>query len=108
MEEPNMNRLFAVAFSALLVGSSGVYANDGKQLYNDFRCIACHGTDGKGNGANVKVAKPIAGNQSQATYDTVMKVINGGSLAHSPGSCDAVPTNEQLTAISHYVASLPK
>jgi mono/diheme cytochrome c family protein len=108
MEESNMNRLFAVAFGALLVGSSGVYANDGKQLYDDFRCIGCHGTDGKGSGASFKVAKPIAGNQSQATYDSIMKVISGGSLAHSPGSCDVAPTKEQLTAISDYVASLPK
>jgi mono/diheme cytochrome c family protein len=78
------------------------------QLYDDFRCIACHGTDGKGTAAHVKGAKPIAGNQSQATYNTVMKVISGGSLAHSPGSCDVAPTKEQLTAISDYVASLPK
>lgn len=103
-----MNRLFAVAFGALLVGSSGVYANDGKQLYDDFRCIGCHGTDGKGNGANFKVTKQIAGLQSQVTYDSIMKVISGGSLAHSPGSCDVAPTKDQLKAISDYVASLPK
>lgn len=103
-----MKRLFAVAFSTGLVCASGVYANEGKQLYDDFRCTGCHGTDGKGTGANVKAVKPIAGMQSQVTYDSIMKIISGGSPTHSSGSCDAVPTKDQLKAISDYVASLPK
>jgi mono/diheme cytochrome c family protein len=108
MEEINMNRLFAVAFSTGLVCTSGVYANEGKQLYDDFRCTGCHGTDGKGHGANFKVAKPIAGTQSQVTYDSIMKIISGGSSAHAQGSCDVVPSKEQVRAIADYVASLPK
>lgn len=103
-----MKRLFAVAFSIGLICTSSVFANEGKQLYDDFRCTGCHGTDGKGSGANFKVAKSIAGTQSQVTYDSIMKIISGGSPAHAPGSCDVVPTKDQVRAISDYVASLPK
>lgn len=104
-----MKRLwFTVALTAGLICSTGAYANDGRQLYDDFRCTGCHGTDGKGSGANIKGNKPIAGTQSHVTYASIMTMISGGSAAHSPGSCDVVPSKEQVKAISEYVASLPK
>lgn len=91
-----------------LMSTGFVYANDGKQLYSDFRCTGCHGFDGKGAGANVKGAKPIAGMQSHLTYESITKMASGASPNHSPGSCDAIPTQEEVRAIADYVASLPK
>ncbi len=103
-----MKRLFAVVLTIGLICSTGVYANDGKQFYNDFRCAGCHGTDGKGAGANAKGNKPIAGIQSHVTHESIMKAISGSSATHPPDSCNAVPTEEQVKAIADYVASLPK
>ena len=57
-----MIRIFAVAtLVAGLCSTGNVFANDGKQLYDDFRCTGCHGLDGKGTGANVKGLKPRVG-----------------------------------------------
>jgi mono/diheme cytochrome c family protein len=108
-----MKTLFVALMTTGLVCAGGAIASDGKQLYDDFRCIGCHGHDGKGAGTSTKykAAKPIAGMSSQVAYDSIMKMISGGVAApsHNPdGSCDAPPTQEQVKAISEYVASLPK
>ena len=103
-----MKRMLAALLVFGLVGTDGAIANEGKQLYDDFRCIACHGRDGKGTGATVKAAKPIAGMQSAATYESIMKMVSGGSPTHTPDGCDLLPTREQVKAISDYVASLPR
>lgn len=103
-----MKRTLAALLVFGFAGTDGAIANDGKQLYDDFRCIACHGRDGKGTGATVKAAKPIAGMQSVATYEAIIKMVSGGSPTHTPDGCDALPTREQVKAISDYVASLPR
>jgi mono/diheme cytochrome c family protein len=103
-----MHKMLATMLVFGLTGTGGAVANDGKQLYDDFRCTACHGRDGKGTGATLKAAKPIAGMQSEIIYETTMKMVSAGSPNHTPGSCDALPTREQVKAISDYVASLPR
>lgn len=104
-----MIKKFTIAtLMAGLCSTGYVFANDGKQLYDDFRCTGCHGLDGKGTGANVKSPKPIAGSQSQVTYESIMKMASGAAPSHSPGSCDSVPSQEQVRAIADYVASLPR
>lgn len=103
-----MTRTLAALLIFGLAGTGAAIANEGKQLYDDFRCIACHGRDGKGTGATVKGAKPIAGMQSAATYESIMKMVSGGSPTHTPDGCDLLPTREQVKAISDYVASLPR
>ncbi|MCE9569019.1 MAG: cytochrome c [Rhodocyclales bacterium] len=103
-----MTRMFAALLVLGLAGTEGAIANEGKRLYDDFRCIACHGSDGKGTDATVKAAKAIAGTQSEVTYESIMKMVSSGSPTHSPGSCDVLPTREQVKAISDYVAGLPR
>ena len=103
-----MTRMPAALLVFGLAGTGGAIANEGKQLYDDFRCTACHGRDGKGAGATVKAAKAIAGTQSEVTYESIMKMVGGASHDHSPGSCDVLPTRVQVKAISDYVASLPR
>lgn len=103
-----MTKMFATLLVFALAGTDGAIANDGKQLYDDFRCIACHGRDGKGTGATVKAAKPIAGMQREVTYELIMKMVSTGSGTHTPDGCDVLPTREQVKAISDYVASLPR
>lgn len=106
-----MTRMLAALLVFGLAGTDGAIANEGRQLYDDFRCTACHGRDGKGTGATVKAAKAIAGTQSEVIYESIMKMlkmVGDASSAHSPGSCDGLPTREQVKAISDYVASLPR
>jgi mono/diheme cytochrome c family protein len=107
-EENIMKKMLATLLVFGLTGTGGATANDGKQLYDDFRCIACHGRDAKGTGATVKAAKPIAGMQSEIIYESTMKMVSAGGPNHTPGSCDTVPNQEQVKAISDYVASLPR
>jgi cytochrome c553 len=104
-----MIRIFAVAtLVAGLCSTGNVFANDGKQLYDDFRCTGCHGLDGKGTGANVKGLKPIAGTPSHVTYEYIMKMVSGAHPSHLQDSCNAVPSQEQVRLIVNYVASLPR
>lgn len=103
-----MKKLFVVLMTTGLACAGGASASDGKQLYDEFRCRGCHGLDGKSTGTNFKVAKPIAGISSQVTYDSIMKMISEGTPSHNPDSCNALPTEEQIKAISEYVATLPK
>lgn len=103
-----MTKMLATLLVFGLSVTDSAIANEGKQLYDDFRCIACHGWDGKGTGATVKAAKSIAGMQSKVAYELIMKMVSAGSPNHTPGNCDGVPTQDQVKAISDYVASLPR
>ena len=80
-----MKKMLATLLVFGLTGTGGAVANDGKQLYDDFRCTACHGRDGKGTGATVKAAKPIAGMQSEIIYESTMKMVSAGGPNHTPG-----------------------
>ena len=103
-----MQKLTAALMASGLVCAGGAAASDGRQLYDDFRCIGCHGQDGKGAGANVKGVKPIAGTNSDVTYGVITKMIREGGANHKADSCNVLPTEQEMRVISEYVASLPR
>lgn len=104
-----MKNVIAVLMVASgLLWAGGAAANDGRQLYDDFRCVGCHGRDGKGEGANVKGVKAIAGTNSKVTYDLITKMIREGGASHALDGCSVSPTEQEIRVISEFVASLPR
>lgn len=102
------HREVAIALALAILTTMGTpSANDGRLYYDEFRCVGCHGSDARGQGAGVKT-KSIAGRESQSVYSAVFKMIAHHQADHMPGSCDIAPTIEQIRAIADYVAALPR
>jgi mono/diheme cytochrome c family protein len=106
-----MKRKLALTALLILVGTLPVTANagpSGRLLYEDYRCAACHGADGRGSALDPK-AKSIAGMNAGYVMKTVNQlIIEGGHDDYAGGGCGATPSDAQVQAIADYIAGMPQ
>lgn len=95
---------------------------EGKQLYNEFGCIKCHGPTGKGDGPSAASLKDVwgepiipydftipnkmkAGSTVEVTYRTLVVGI-GGTPMPSYGEPESIEDQKMFWAIAYFVNSL--
>ena len=91
--------LFVLVLSAGVASAQN--AEKGKTLFLKNNCYSCHGYDGHGGGAGVKLApKPIA----QAAFTAYVRHPGPGSM---PTFSAKVISDADLADIRAYLASIP-
>jgi mono/diheme cytochrome c family protein len=88
-------------------------ATSGQDLFQFHGCINCHGADGKSPVS--KLVPELAGKPADELYDKATTILSGkgtteeSKLMHaafySPSNCDAAPTDEQVKAITAWLAT---
>ena len=115
-------RTTSLACSLLLCASSlavnSAVAEDalgasGAELFSFHGCVNCHGADG--NNPVSKLVPVLAGKPADELYTNALKILSGkggteeSKLMHaafySPSNCDAPPTDEQVKAITAWLAT---
>lgn len=88
------------------VGCAGnAIANDGKQLYEDYKCAGCHGTDGK-TGKSSNIPKLAGMNVTDLQLGT-KRSIESKSHDEVMKGCGEIPNPVQIKQISEYLSALP-
>jgi cytochrome c553 len=107
--------LFSAAVVFGLVAVPALAEKNGEELFKFHGCINCHGAEAKAPVS--KVVPKLAGKPQQELFDKAKKILSGeGSTKesqimhaafYSPAQCDMPPNDEELMAITGYIASIP-
>jgi cytochrome c553 len=112
---PIVCSLALVVSSALTGGAFAEESGDmsGPDLFKFHGCVNCHGADGKSPVS--KLVPELAGKPADELYDKATKILSGeggteeSKLMHaafySPSNCDSPPTDEQVKAITAWLAT---
>jgi cytochrome c553 len=85
--------------------AAGEKLNDGKQLFDDYRCSSCHGKDAiKGTLPNVPT---LAGRNADELFVKSKRYIDADPQNLAWKDCGQTPSYKDARAIAEYVASLP-
>lgn len=102
-----------VVFAAL-AAAPVIAGEDGKELFEYHGCINCHGADAKAPIS--KMIPKLAGKPQDELYEKAKKILSGEGTSeeskimhaafYSPAQCDAPPDDNELKAITAYIASV--
>lgn len=114
-----MKTMLIGAIAVLTGGLTGpvvAAGGEGQELFKFHGCINCHGAEAKQPVS--KIVPVLAGKPQDELYTKAKKILSGegetegSKLMHaalySPEQCDDMPTDTELTAITTYIASVPK
>jgi cytochrome c553 len=106
----------ATALAMFLSASPTMAETDGKTLFEYHGCITCHGAEAKDPAS--KIIPVLAGEPQDELFKKAKTILTGQGATkesqimhaafHSPEQCDHPPTDAELTAITTYIASVPK
>jgi mono/diheme cytochrome c family protein len=98
-----MTALLLLVFSLLQTPPAQPAAGEvdrGKELFMKHTCYYCHGTEGQGSGAGVRIALPTR------TTESFIRYVRRPS-GQMPAYTDKILSDRELTDIVAYLKSLP-
>lgn len=96
------------AAGLLLLGASGVWAQDAKDVYLD-KCSVCHGADGAGKTAKGRKLKVVDVRQTapKVSVEEMIKIVENGKGANMDAFGKELG-KDQVRAVVDYYRSLAK
>lgn len=90
----------------LVLAGPALAAEDGQQLYDEFSCDRCHGTDAKATPQPGMV--PLAGMDKDELTSKARRIIEQSSHETVSIHCGTAPSAKELNRMAEYIAALPR
>jgi len=97
-------QMTSISSSEVQMLSDGAAIEEGKQIYKDMNCFACHGMNGEGNaiGPNLADNYAINGCDFESTYS----IIKNGNAAKGMTAFKGQISDEKIQKVASYVMTL--